>query len=89
MKKYIEDIPSTQNHYHSHGIGHRHDTGGASIDLYAVNSKIRHWPAEFKVGFSILLLLLCLLANHWVISFVVLITAAIITMGFGKLPWHR
>lgn len=84
MKKFIEEVP--HEHHHHHGIGHRHDTGGSSIDFLAVNSGIRHWSPEFKVGFSLLLLLACLIANRPIISAVILVTAAVITVGFGKVP---
>lgn len=71
--------------HHRHKIGHRHDTGGSSIDFYACHSKIRHWNPEFKVGFSIILLLFCVLANHPAVSCVIILTSAIITVGMGGL----
>lgn len=79
----------THTNHHRHGRGHRHDTGGSAIDLYAVNSGIRHWNPTFKVGFSLLLLLFCLLSNQPVISAIAILTSAILTVGLGKLPFDR
>lgn len=86
---YEQSAGSCQNqkiHHHRHRIGHRHDNGGSSIDFYAVNSGIRHLSPVFKVVFSLLLLLFCLLADQPVISAIIIVTAAVITVGFGKLP---
>lgn len=76
-------------HHHHHRFGHKHDTGGSSIDYYAVNSGIRHWSPEFKVGFSLLLLIITLVADQPIISAIAIITAAFITVGLGKLPMDR
>lgn len=78
---------SNHTHHHRHGFKkHSHDTGGSSIDYLAVTSGIRHWSPEFKVGFSLLLLVCCLFANHPVISVIIMLTAAFITLGLGKIP---
>lgn len=74
---------------HRHGIGHRHDTGGSPIDFYACHSKIRHWNPGFRVGFSIILLLFCILADHPAVSCVIILTAAWITVGLGGLSPRR
>ena len=47
---------------------HHHNTGGIAIDSYACNSRLRHISAGFKAGFSMLLLLFCIFADHPVIS---------------------
>lgn len=78
----------TGRHRH-HRIGHRHDTGGSSIDFYACQSKIRHWNPGFKVGFSLILLLFCILADHPAVSCAIILTAAVITVGMGGLPLRR
>lgn len=80
---------SHEHKHHRHGFGHKHNTGGSSIDYYAVNSGIRHWSPTFKVGFSLLLLIFCLVANQPIISAIAIATAAIITVGLGKLPVDR
>ncbi|MDO4616217.1 MAG: cobalt ECF transporter T component CbiQ [Lachnospiraceae bacterium] len=80
----------SQDHtHHHHRIGHSHDTGNSSIDYYAVYSGIRHWDPRFKVGFSVLLLLFTLIGNHPVVSVIAAVTAAILTVGFGKLHPHQ
>ncbi len=78
----------TGRHHHHKG-GHRHDTGGSSIDFYACHSRIRHWNPGFRVGFSIILLLFCILANHPAVSCVIILTAAWITVGMGGLSFRR
>lgn len=80
---------SSHHHHHRHRIGHHHDNGGSSIDFYAVNSGIRHISPEWKVVCSLLLLLFCLVADHPVISVITIVTSAVITVGFGKLPADR
>ncbi|MDO4490702.1 MAG: cobalt ECF transporter T component CbiQ [Lachnospiraceae bacterium] len=77
------------SHSHRHRFGHSHDTGGFSIDYYAVNSGIRHWDPRFKAAFSMLLLLCCLLGNHPLISLISVVTAAVITVGMGRLAVDR
>lgn len=90
IKNIPDDFGSEHHHeHHKHRIGHKHDTGSSSIDYYAVHSGIRHWSAEFKVAFSIILLLICLIANNPIISAIVLCTSAVISMGFGKLPFNK
>lgn len=84
-----KDHDHSHGHHHHHRIGHSHDTGNSSIDYYAVNSGIRHWDPRFKVAGSLLLLLFCLLGNHPIISVISALTAAVITVGLGKLPWDK
>ena len=71
--------------YNRHKIGHKHGEG-YSIDFYAYSSKIRDWSAEFKVYFSILTLILCIVLNNPYVSVAVIITMAYITVIKGKLP---
>lgn len=75
--------------HHHHKTGHRHDTGGSSIDFYACHSKIRHWNPGFKAGFSMILLLFCLFADHPAVSCIIILTAALITTGLGGLSLHH
>ncbi|MCQ4823137.1 hypothetical protein NE464_22475, partial [Eubacterium callanderi] len=42
--------------------------GVFSIDVLAYNSKINGWNPGFKVGFSLLLLLICVIANNLYVS---------------------
>ncbi len=78
----------TGSHHH-HRIGHRHDTGGSSIDFYACHSRIRRWNPGFRTGFSMCLLLFCILADHPAVSCVIILTAAWITVGMGGLSLRR
>ena len=72
---------------------HHHNTGGIAIDSYACNSRLRHISAGFKAGFSMLLLLFCIFADHPVISVLLILFAASVTVflgGFFCAAWrHR
>ena len=59
---------------------HHHNTGGIAIDSYACNSRLRHISAGFKAGFSMLLLLFCIFADHPVISVLLILFAASVTV---------
>lgn len=72
-------------HHHHHGIGHKHGEG-FSIDLYAYNSKIRDWNPTFKVSFSMLVLILCIVLNNPYVSVAVMIAMAYVTIVKGELP---
>ena len=65
---------------------HHHNTGGIAIDSYACNSRIRHISAGFKAGFSMLLLLFCIFADHPVISVLLILFAASVTVFLGGIP---
>lgn len=67
---------------------HHHNTGGIAIDSYACNSRLRHISAGFKAGFSILLLLFCIFADHPVISVLLILFAASVTVFLGGIPLH-
>lgn len=71
--------------HHRHGIGHKSGEG-FSIDFYAYTSKIRHWNATFKVSFSILILVLCIVFENPYVSVVVIISMAYLTVVKGELP---
>ena len=69
---------------------HHHNTGGIAIDSYACNSRLRHISAGFKAGFSMLLLLFCIFADHPVISVLLILFAASVTVFLGGITWrHR
>ncbi len=70
---------------HHHQIGHKHGEGSA-IDYYAYASKIRGWNPSFKVIFSVLTLLLCIVLNSPLVSLVVIISMAYLTVVKGGLP---
>jgi len=58
---------------------------GFSIDFYAYNSKIRHWNSTFKVGFSVLVLFLCIGLDNPNVSIAVLVAMAYLTIVKGGL----
>ncbi len=67
---------------------HHHNTGGIAIDSYACNSRLRHISAGFKAGFSMFLLLFCIFADHPVISVLLILFAASVTVFLGGIPLH-
>ncbi|WP_303868875.1 cobalt ECF transporter T component CbiQ [Acetobacterium wieringae] len=79
---------SNNSHYpnkHHHQIGHKHGEGSA-IDYYAYASKIRGWNPSFKVVFSVLTLLLCIVLNNPLVSLAVIVSMAYLTVIKGGLP---
>jgi len=75
-------------HHHHHGIVHKHGEG-FSIDFYAYASKIRHWNSTFKVFFSVLILILCIVLDNPYVSVVVIIAMAYLIIVKGELPVHE
>jgi cobalt/nickel transport system permease protein len=72
--------------YHRHPrIGHKHGEG-SSIDFYAYNSRIRHWNATFKVIFSLITLILCIVLSNPYVSIVVIAAMTYLTVAKGGLP---
>lgn len=80
-----EDQKTHRQEKHHHRIGHKHGEGSA-IDFYAYASKIRHWNPTFKVIFSLITLLLVILLNNPLVSLVVIISMAYLTVIKGGLP---
>ena len=63
---------------HNHG-------NGSSIDLYAYSSDIRHWNPAFKVIFSMIILILCIVLNNPYISVAIIIAMSFTTVVKGGL----
>lgn len=81
-----EKSDNSHHHYkHHHQIGHKHGEGSA-IDYYAYASKIRGWNPSFKVAFSVLTLLLCIVLNNQLVSLAVIVSMAYLTVVKGGLP---
>lgn len=81
-----EKSDNSHHHYkHHHQIGHKHGEG-AAIDYYAYASKIRGWNPSFKVAFSVLTLLLCIVLNNQLVSLAVIVSMAYLTVVKGGLP---
>lgn len=81
-----EKSDNSHHHYkHHHQIGHKHGEGSA-IDYYAYASKIRGWNPSFKVAFSVLTLLLCIVLNNPLVSLAVIVSMAYLTVVKGGLP---
>lgn len=57
-----------------------------SIDLYAYTSNIRKWSSDFKVAFSIIIMILSITLNDPFVSIVIIIAMAYITVAKGGLP---
>lgn len=76
-------------HEHNHKKGHKHGESIVSIDLYAYRSKINHWNPSFKVAFSVILLLMCLVANNLYVSVAVIFLSAYVTVFLGKLAFSE
>lgn len=74
-----------QQDKHHHKIGHKHGEG-STIDFYAYASKIRAWNPAFKVAFSLITLLLCIGLNNPLVSMMVIIGMAYLTVIKGGLP---
>ena len=80
------------HHGHGHGLGklkHDHSSGVFSIDYYAYISAMREWNPAFKVFFSLLVLVLCIIFNSIYVSLFVLITMGFIIVYRGKIPFHQ
>ena len=77
------DIRGT--HKHKHSMKHKHGEG-FSIDLYASTSKIRDWSSDFKVTFSVLVMILSIVLNHPYVSVAIIYSMAYITVVKGRLP---
>lgn len=75
-------------HRHHHRIGHKHGEGFI-IDFYAYNSNIRNWNPAFKVYFSVLMLILCIVLDNPYVSAAVIIAMAYLTVVKGKLQTSK
>jgi len=73
------------SNYHQHKIRHKHGEW-ISIDFYAYASNIRHWNAAFKVSFSVVTIILCILFNNPYVSTAVIVAMACLTVVKGGVP---
>lgn len=74
----------TMHHEHPK-VGHKHGEG-PSIDFYAYTSRIKDWNAIYKVSFSVLTLILCIVLNNPYVSVAVIIAMTYLTVIKGGLP---
>ncbi|MBU3113003.1 cobalt ECF transporter T component CbiQ [Clostridium lacusfryxellense] len=65
-------------------MGHKHGEG-FSIDFYAYTSNIRQWNATFKVSFSVIVLILCVVLQNPYVSVTVIIAMGYLNIVKGKL----
>ena len=71
---------------HRHGgFGHKHGESTLSIDIYAYNSAISEWNPSFKIGFGIILLLMCIISNNPYVSFSIILFTFFVTVVLGEL----
>ncbi|MEF9917713.1 MAG: cobalt ECF transporter T component CbiQ [Eubacterium sp.] len=73
---------------HKHRHKHQHNGSVFSIDVIAYNSKINFWNPGFKVGFSLILLLLCIIANSLYISVLVILITGYVTIVMGGVSFR-
>ena len=71
-------------HKREHRIRHKHGEG-FSIDLYAYASHIRNWSSDFKVAFSLIVMILSIILNNPYVSVTSIFTMAYITVVKGGL----
>lgn len=69
------------------GPGH-HDGSVFSIDVMAYASGIGKWNPGFKVGLSVLMLLICVISNNLYVSVLVILMTAFITVVMGRISLH-
>lgn len=68
----------------------RHKNEGIySIDFYAYTSKMRNWNPTFKVLFSFIILLFCIIVDNFYVSTLIVITMAFLTVCKGGLDFHK
>lgn len=72
-------------HKHEHRMKHKHGEG-FSIDLYSYSSHIRKWSSDFKVSFSIIVMILSIVLNNPYVSVAIIFAMAYITVVKGGLP---
>ena len=73
-------------HKQEHRIKHKHGEG-FSIDLYAYASHIRKWSSDFKVAFSIIVLIVSIVLSNPYVSVAIIFAMAYLTVVKGGLPF--
>lgn len=68
--------------------GNKHE-GGIQIDVYAYQSKLRSVNPSVKVGFSVIVLLLCIILNNPFVSLAILSLMAYLIMLKGGLSFRK
>lgn len=76
---------SRKHHHHHRNVGHKHGGSVLSVDYYAYASHMRSWNATFKVMFSMICLLLCLILNNIYVSIAVILIMGYMTVVIGGL----
>lgn len=74
-----------KTHHGHHRMRHKHGEG-FSIDLYAYASNIRGWSSDFKVIFSVLVMILTILLNNPYVSVAVIFAMTYVIVVKGGLP---
>jgi cobalt/nickel transport system permease protein len=78
-------FPGNGVYNHGHKRKDKHGEG-FSIDLYAYESHIRGWNSDFKVAFSIIVMILSIVLNNPYVSVVIIMAMTYITVVKGRLP---
>ena len=76
---------SRKHHHHHRSVGHKHGGSILSVDYYAYASHMRSWNATFKIIFSMLCLLHCLILNNIYVSIAVILIMGYMTVVIGGL----
>nr|WP_312577444.1 cobalt ECF transporter T component CbiQ [Sedimentibacter sp.] len=74
-------------HYH-HKTRHNHNDGFL-IDGYSYNSNIRHWNSAFKVYFSVITLILCIILDNPYVSVSIIVAMGYLSVVKGGLHIHE
>lgn len=69
-------------------LKHKHGEG-LSVDYYAYASRMRSWNAGFKVLFSVICLLLCIICDSIYVSAAVIVFMGFLTVVIGGLDWDH
>ncbi|SDX89891.1 cobalt ECF transporter T component CbiQ [Eubacterium barkeri] len=76
-------------HHHHRGFGHKHGESTLSIDIYAYTSKLGGVNPGFKVGFAIILLLMCVVADNLYVSISVILITTFVTVILGGIHFRK
>lgn len=71
------------------GIKHRHQHQHVHfLDYYGYQSRLNGWNASLKSAFAIINLLVCIIADQWIISTFIALSMGYFIVGKGKLRFH-
>lgn len=87
---FIHGFWKSRRHGHAYwSFGHKHGGSVLSVDYYAYASHMRKWNAGFKVAFSMICLLLCLVFNNIYVSMAVILIMGYMVVVIGGLEFSH